>query len=43
MREKDGWRDKREKDKKLQAGETKTGVRSEMSDESEAFWEDAPV
>ncbi len=25
----------------LQAGET--GVRTEMSDESEAFWEDAPV
>ncbi len=27
----------------LQAGETVTGVQTEMSDESEAFWEDAPV
>ena len=27
----------------LRAGETKTGAQSEMSDESEAFWEDAPV
>lgn len=25
------------------AEETATGVQTEMSDESEAFWEDAPV
>lgn len=38
----DRWRDA-ERKMELPAVETDTGVQTEMSDESEAFWEDTPV